>query len=163
LLHADTLEVLALVLADSRQRDEAGRLLGAVEAFRARTGYRWRSPYLRRALAERVRELDAAALEQGAGLTLAEAIEYATRGRGGRSRPERGWDGLTPMEQRVVELVASGLPNKEIAKKLFVSLATVKTHLVHVYGKLDVRTRAELAATATRRGAGRNAGEEVGP
>ncbi len=55
------------------------------------------------------------------------------------------------MEARVVELVAAGLPNKEIAKKLFVSLATVKTHLVHVYAKLDVRTRAELAAAAARR------------
>ena len=46
---------------------------------------------------------------------------------------------------------SDGPPNKEIAKKLFVSLATVKTHLVHVYAKLDVRTRAELAAAATRR------------
>ena len=44
-----------------------------------------------------------------------------------------------------------GLPNKEIAAKLFVSLATVKTHLVHVFTKLDVRSRTELAAAAIRR------------
>jgi DNA-binding NarL/FixJ family response regulator len=58
----------------------------------------------------------------------------------------------------VVELVAAGLPNKEIAQKLFVSLATVKTHLVHVYGKLDLRTRAELAAEAVRRSSAKGPG-----
>jgi DNA-binding CsgD family transcriptional regulator len=47
--------------------------------------------------------------------------------------------------------VAAGLPNREIAAKLFISVATVKTHLLHVYAKLDVRTRAELASVATRR------------
>ena len=147
----DALEILALVFGDTARRDEAARLLGAAEAFRARTGYRWRFPYLRAALAELREKLEPSALEEGAGLSLEEAVEYASRGRGGRSRPEQGWDALTPMEARVVELVAAGLPNKEIAKKLFVSLATVKTHLVHVYAKLEVRTRAELAAAAARR------------
>ena len=84
-------------------------------------------------------------------MSLEEAAEYAHRGRGERGRPDHGWESLTPTEARVVELVAAGLPNKEIAQKLFVSVATVKTHLVHVYTKLDVRTRAQLAAEATRR------------
>jgi DNA-binding NarL/FixJ family response regulator len=48
-------------------------------------------------------------------------------------------------------LVAAGLTNRDIAAKLFVSVATVKTHLVHVYTKLEVRTRAALAAAATGR------------
>jgi DNA-binding NarL/FixJ family response regulator len=52
----------------------------------------------------------------------------------------------------VVELVAQGLTNREVAARLFVSLATVKTHLVHVFAKLELRTRAELAAAATSRG-----------
>ena len=147
----DAVETLALVFGDTSRCDEAARLLGAAEAFRARTGYRWRYPYLRAALAELREKLDPTELAAGAGLSIDEAVEYASRGRGGRSRPERGWDALTPMEARVVELVAAGLPNKEIAKKLFVSLATVKTHLVHVYAKLEVRTRAELAAAAARR------------
>jgi DNA-binding NarL/FixJ family response regulator len=55
------------------------------------------------------------------------------------------------MELRVVELVAEGLPNREVAQKLFVSPATVKSHLVHVFTKLDLRTRAELAAAAAKR------------
>ena len=51
-----------------------------------------------------------------------------------------------------------GPPNREIAAKLFVSVATVRTHLVHVYGKLDVPTRAELAAAATSRSMARARG-----
>jgi predicted ATPase/class 3 adenylate cyclase/DNA-binding CsgD family transcriptional regulator len=148
----DALEALLLAHADAGRLDEAARLLGAVDAFRERTGYRWRFPYLRRVVSELRTKLDASAVQAGSGLSLAEAVEYATRGRGARNRPERGWAGLTPMESRVVELVAEGLPNKEIAQKLFISLATVKTHLVHVYWKLELRTRAELAAAATRRG-----------
>ena len=88
---------------------------------------------------------------EGAGLGLDEAVAWARRGRGARRRPAVGWDGLTPTEGRVVELVAAGLSNREVAAKLFVSVATVKTHLIHVYGKLDLRSRAELAAAATSR------------
>ena len=54
----------------------------------------------------------------------------------------------------MVRLVAEGLSNPDIAARLFVSRATVKTHLVHVFSKLGVITRAELAAAATRRGIG---------
>jgi DNA-binding NarL/FixJ family response regulator len=115
-------------------------------------GYRWRWPHREDAVAALRPRLDTAQLAEGAALSLAEAAEYARRGWGERSRPSHGWNSLTPSELRVVELVAAGLPNRDIAAKLFVSLATVKTHLVHVYTKLDVRTRAELAAT--RRGVG---------
>lgn len=83
-------------------------------------------------------------------LPLAPA-ERARRGRGERGRPTHGWERLTPAERRVVELVAEDLGKKDIAAKLFASLATVKTHLVHVYRKLDIGSRAELAARASRR------------
>jgi len=53
--------------------------------------------------------------------------------------------GLTPGEQRVAELVAGGLSNKEIAAQLYLSVYTVQAHLSRVYAKLGVRSRAQLA------------------
>ena len=52
---------------------------------------------------------------------------------------------LTPCEQRVAELVAGGLSNKEIAAQLFVSVYTVEAHLSNAYAKLGVRSRTQLA------------------
>jgi DNA-binding CsgD family transcriptional regulator len=52
---------------------------------------------------------------------------------------------LTPTEERVAELVGSGLTNKEIAGKLFVSVKTVEASLTRIYAKLAVRSRTELA------------------
>jgi DNA-binding CsgD family transcriptional regulator len=151
LVITDALEVLALLAGDRGELDEAGRLLGAASAFRERTGYRWQPHHHRCAIEELRPRLPELALAEGSALGLAEAAEYVQRGRGERGRPDHGWQSLTPSEQRVVELVAKGLPNAAIAKQLFVSLATVKTHLVHVYGKLGLETRAQLAAAATRR------------
>jgi len=56
-------------------------------------------------------------------------------------------DELTATERRVAELVAQGKTNKEVATALFVSARTVEFHLSHVYRKLGVRSRAELART----------------
>ena len=53
---------------------------------------------------------------------------------------------LTPTELRVAELAATGKQNKEIAAALFVSVKTVEANLSRVYGKLGIRSRAELAA-----------------
>jgi DNA-binding CsgD family transcriptional regulator len=52
---------------------------------------------------------------------------------------------LTPVEQRVVELVAAGQTNREVAAALFLSTRTVEGHLSHAYAKLGVRSRVELA------------------
>jgi ATP/maltotriose-dependent transcriptional regulator MalT len=52
---------------------------------------------------------------------------------------------LTPSEQRVVELAASGLSNKEIAQELVVTVNTVETHLSRAYSKLGIRSRSQLA------------------
>jgi len=67
-----------------------------------------------------------------------------------RRRPETGWDSLTPTERRVVDLVASGLTNREIADQLFVSRYTIETHVKHVFAKLGVSSRIELTANALR-------------
>jgi DNA-binding CsgD family transcriptional regulator len=54
-------------------------------------------------------------------------------------------DVLTPAEQRVAELVAAGRTNKEVASALFLTDRTVEGHLTHIYRKLGIRSRAELA------------------
>lgn len=59
---------------------------------------------------------------------------------------------LTAREREVLTLVAQGTPNRAIARELFVSEATVKTHLVHIYAKLGVADRAAAVATAYRQG-----------
>lgn len=53
---------------------------------------------------------------------------------------------LSPAERRVVRFAAGGLPNREIAEHLYLSVRTVECHLSHAYAKLGVRTKAELAA-----------------
>jgi DNA-binding CsgD family transcriptional regulator len=78
-------------------------------------------------------------------------VAYATRSRGPRGRPSAGWASLTPTELEVVALVAEGLTNPQIARRMFISRTTVKTHLSHIFTKLRVTRRAELAALAARR------------
>ena len=48
----------------------------------------------------------------------------------------------------VLRLVADGDPNQDIARKLVVSLATVKTHINHIFGKLDAESRVQVVARA---------------
>lgn len=57
---------------------------------------------------------------------------------------------LTEREVDVLELVAQGLTNREVAARLFISTGTVRTHLEHIYEKLGVRTRAGAVAAAFR-------------
>jgi DNA-binding CsgD family transcriptional regulator len=82
---------------------------------------------------------------------MEEAIAYASRARGERKRPSFGWDSLTPTELQVVALVSEGLTNPQVAERLFIARGTVKIHLGHIFSKLGVATRSELAALATRR------------
>ncbi|HYH91322.1 MAG TPA: LuxR C-terminal-related transcriptional regulator [Solirubrobacteraceae bacterium] len=87
-----------------------------------------------------------AAWRAGAALSLDDATAYARRARGSRRRPDHGWASLTPAEVEVVSLAVDGLTNPEIGARLFMSRSTVKTHLSHVYAKLGVANRTELAA-----------------
>lgn len=89
--------------------------------------------------------------QQGRGLDLTDAVKYARRGRGARRRPSFGWDSLTPAELDVAKHVADGLSNPQIAEALFISRNTVKTHVSHIFTKLGLSTRAELASEFTRR------------
>jgi DNA-binding CsgD family transcriptional regulator len=157
---ADALEAVGAIAARGRHVEQAARLLGAAERLRQETGID-RFPLE----AERFSQhLDATrsslddqgfdrAWAEGVALSGADAVAYARRGRGERARPVTGWHSLTPSELEVVRLVTTGLGNPEIAERLFISRNTVKTHLGHVYTKLGVSGRAELAAEAARRDA----------
>ena len=63
-----------------------------------------------------------------------------------------GGEHLSAREREVLALVARGTSNREIARELFISEATVKTHLTHLYAKLGVKDRAAAVATAYDRG-----------
>jgi predicted ATPase/class 3 adenylate cyclase/DNA-binding CsgD family transcriptional regulator len=155
----DTLECLARLAADSGNHHYATRILGAAQGIRHRMGQVRFPMYdagyddvvttVRDALGEEAFE---AAWAEGAALSTEDAIAYAQRGRGERKRPSSGWASLTPTELDVVRLVSEGLPNKDIAARLFVSPRTVQTHLTHIYTKLGLASRVQLAQEAARHG-----------
>lgn len=59
---------------------------------------------------------------------------------------------LSARELEILRLLASGTTNREVAARLFISEATVKTHVLHIYSKLDVNDRAAAVAVGYRRG-----------
>lgn len=148
----DALEAIGSMLVDVGRSRDAARLLAGADATRTSMGYRYRFAHRGDYVAtahESVRSSEGWA--EGASLSLAGTVEVAQRMRGERVRPLAGWESLTPTERRVVEKVAAGLTNPQVATELLMSRATVKTHLVHVYAKLGIANRAELAAAVARR------------
>lgn len=96
-----------------------------------------------RALARHEAALDPAATSH--------LVRHLTSGPQPRSAPEpRALDRLTYRQREVADLVAQGLSNEEIAGRLFLSLATVKSHLTASMRRLGVRSRTELAILVTR-------------
>ena len=157
LLIPDVLECLAALAGQDDSHREAARLFGAAHGIRERigevrfkvwdAGYEASAAAVRDALGEKDFE---SAWAEGAALSTEEAIAYAQRGRGERKRPTSGWSSLTPTERDVVRLVSEGLGNKDVATRLFVSPRTVQTHLTHVYTKLGLNSRVQLAQEAAR-------------
>src|SRR5882762_11564478 len=82
--------------------------------------------------------------------------EAATRLAKDLRQPERV-ESLTKRETSVLRLVAEGLANKEIARRLAISEKTVKAHLNNVFAKLDVHSRTQAALLAIRSGVARTA------
>jgi DNA-binding CsgD family transcriptional regulator/tetratricopeptide (TPR) repeat protein len=123
--HAGACEDAARLLARGGQRDEAAALLAeALERYEQAGANAW---------AGRVR-------------AQLRAIGVRLGPRGPRDRPAGGWESLTGTERAVSLLVAEGLTNGAVARRLYISPHTVNTHLRHVFAKLGVPNRVALAA-----------------
>jgi predicted ATPase/class 3 adenylate cyclase/DNA-binding CsgD family transcriptional regulator len=92
----------------------------------------------------------AEACESGSTLNDDDLLAFIDRTHGSRGRPSLGWESLTPTELQVAGLVRDGLSNRDIAKRLLMGTETVKTHVSHIFIKLDVSKRTQLAAIAIR-------------
>ena len=156
-----------------RALERAARLLGAAEGLRERAGLgvwpvrseveRRYVSALRGAFGER-REVLEQAWAEGRGLSLPEAAQVAKEAEGAAradsaSRaPATAAEGeaaqLTVREQQVAALIAQGKTSKEIAEALVITERTADTHAAHIRDKLGLRSRAEIAAWATRQGLG---------
>lgn len=154
----DALETLASL---SEDRVRFSRLLGFAAKRRSLCGYRFRFPHLARALGARLANLEPAAYAAAEELEEDQAVAWVMRTRGTRQRPSFGWASLTPTERRVVQLIVAGHTNPQIGERLLMSRSTVKTHLAHIFAKLHVRSRAQLAALASSEGAEGDARELV--
>ncbi|WP_433545577.1 response regulator [Streptomyces sp. CA-294286] len=100
-------------------------------------------------------ELFSAVRAAAAGRTVlspAVAARLVTQVRNPRPAPAASASPLSAREREVLALVAKGTSNREIARILFVSEATVKTHLTHLYAKLGVNDRAAAVASGYERG-----------
>lgn len=127
--HAGACEDAATLLAQGPARSEAVTLLAeALERYEQAGADAW---------ARRVR-------------MQLRALGMRPAPRGSRDRPAHGWDSLTATELAVSRLVAEGLTNGEVARRLYMSPHTVNTHLRHVFAKLDVPNRVALAAVVHR-------------
>jgi predicted ATPase/DNA-binding CsgD family transcriptional regulator len=152
--YVDSLEALASHAVQSERFDQGARVLAASDRARDQIGYQ--RPAINQSNHDRTITILEAALgeaftstwREGQEVSLDDAVSYVTRARGARGRPTSGWRSLTRTELDVVRLVVEGLTNPEIGARLFVSRATVKTHLSHVYAKLNVANRTELETPA---------------
>jgi DNA-binding CsgD family transcriptional regulator len=157
---SDGIELLGVLAASRERHPDAARLLAAADA--ARGPLRYLAPGFTAARAAAAAAASQArqilgddrftqAWDQGQALALDDAVAYAARKGGGRKRPAAGWASLTPAELEVVRLAGEGLRNDAIARRLFIAPGTVKVHLTHIFAKLGITTRAELAAQAASR------------
>jgi DNA-binding CsgD family transcriptional regulator len=128
----------------ARRHETVGDPFGRGRALLAIGGVRRRQR--RKRLAKEALEAARAVFESLGAAGFAEAARRELGQLGGRQR----FEGLSPSERRVAELVAEGRSNREIATLLFLGERTVASHLTHAYAKLGVRSRIELARELAR-------------
>lgn len=154
----ESLEVTARLALTTDRGLDAARLFGASNALRAANGFgssiREVSTQSSQVASLResfsAEELEAA-FSHGAALCVDQALAGACNG---KARGECGmdrWASLTEREREVAALVAEGMSNKGIAERLVITPATVKNHMSHIFTKLNISRRSELAEEVWRR------------
>jgi DNA-binding CsgD family transcriptional regulator len=147
----DGLEQLGGAYAACGDEAKGARLLGAAVAARSSLGLVPPPAHVRPLLHEDVAAVGhLPAWTEGSSMSLEEAATYALRGRGRRRTATIGWDSLTPAEIEVASLAATGLTNAQIGERLLISRRTAQSHLSHIFTKLGLSSRAELAAIVSR-------------
>lgn len=127
LLKAKALEAAAITHVGRGDRESARTAFTAADDLYGELGANWDLTHLR-----------------------ARLRRYGIR-RGPRAKHRQakvGWNSLTPTERKIAGLVASGLPNRQIAEQLVLSPRTVGTHVSHILAKLGVRSRIDIAREA---------------
>jgi len=154
-----SLQGLAWVAGSSAQPERASLLLGAGAAMAHEDGITllayvqaWHDAVEKAARAALGDAGFTTSWERGYALgreqVVALALEETPAGDGRPSTaaaPRNGEDGLSARELEVARLVAGGMSNPAVAAELFVSVATVKTHVSHILGKLGLDSRVQLA------------------
>jgi non-specific serine/threonine protein kinase len=159
---AECLEGVAAVVANAQPR-RAAHLLGAAEALRETSGALVAAVDLSRyaQLVARVKnqlreETFATAWREGRELPIDEAMDLALHDDAAVVAASAGVDDeagvLSARERDVAQLIAGGSSNREIADALVVSVKTVETHIQHIFRKLNVKARSEVAVWASRHG-----------
>src|SRR5262249_8046281 len=123
------------------------RVLAVAEAYQSMTEERaWRPAFTRADAAKQLHDdVRARRLDRDATEAVLDTAGHARRSR----RQERSWPReLTDREVDVLRLLARGQSNREIATSLHVTEGTVHTHIINVYGKIEVNTRAGAALFA---------------
>jgi DNA-binding CsgD family transcriptional regulator len=138
----DTLEVLACTAERRGGRERAAQLRAALVAARVRERYGRLTaedeafgPPHQEAASSRTRPLP-------------DVVAAVLHGRRRRGEATAGWSSLTATERHVVHLLLEGRSNARIAAEMRISVPTVKSHLTHIYTKLGVASRLELAQRA---------------
>lgn len=152
--------LLAAAMSHQGKDEDAARLFGAADAcaaehYLAADLWAFLSTEARRGTELKLPPARLAELHtEGSVADFVELVCHLTRGSGRTKRPTSGWGSLTPTERRVVELIREGRSNRDIGRKMFVTPGTVKTHLAHIYAKLQVANRTELAAASVSHDSG---------
>jgi non-specific serine/threonine protein kinase len=151
---ATSLEGLAWVVA-SEAPERAALLLGAAEALFAELGsmpilpyWHVHHPACEEAIRARIGDAGyRRCVEQGRTLSRDQVVATALESAPAAAPAATGGDAgeLSAREMEVARLVASGMTNPAIARELFVSVATVKTHVSHILTKLGLDSRVQLA------------------